>query len=457
MPHYKYIALNKANARLAGTIQAASDELARKELNNLGLSVLDMQEMTPDQLAASQKSATKVFTFNALDANGKKVSGTIKSIDEKTAYNRLINEYGLAVQALLVDGQPCDLQKIQQAAATAAQQPAATPGQPQEEAPAKALSPEEKDLQNTVTETVNTVYDLLKNKGDLLKEEYKASIKKRVDKLLLIKSSSNTSYIRNTCSELLQLVKNPEIYLDTTKQEQAQDITAKTEKILYTMEHTQAPPKEFLGSALTNKLKRISEEKLGASSNAWTKFKQKFAASVIAATEDPPEIKKIKAEIASLKGEFWYYVKQWFVRGKERSQMTAHIQETRKKIQDKKIELAKAKERNQVYKSAGSTTNVRPMAKYLIAINTFTGWLLSFYLAYYFVAYIFAYKNTGIAPDAWNFNIFEVGTLKTMLIVTFIAHAATSIKITFFRYSYFSGAVIFGLATISGILLLANI
>ena len=99
MPAYHYIALNKQQKELAGVIEAPDESAARVKLKELELSVVSLS--TVDGTQTPEGSSKKVFEFEALDKNTKKVVGTIVGEEPLAVYTRLFDEYELNVLALV--------------------------------------------------------------------------------------------------------------------------------------------------------------------------------------------------------------------------------------------------------------------------------------------------------------------------------------------------------------------
>lgn len=101
---YSYIALNAENQKLKGVINALDESGAKKKLHNVGLSVLSLREADEKEIVSTTEQKNTVslpsFTFFVIDPQGKKLSGSIESIDRKNALRRLVAEYGFEVLSL---------------------------------------------------------------------------------------------------------------------------------------------------------------------------------------------------------------------------------------------------------------------------------------------------------------------------------------------------------------------
>ena len=66
-------------------------------------------------------------------------------------------------------------------------------------------------------------------------------------------------------------------------------------------------------------------------------------------------------------------------------------------------------------------------------INAFTGWLLAFYVLYYFVALYITSKDFGIPEIPQAFYIYESHIFKYILVTLFLLHSTTALKVNFFK------------------------
>ena len=73
MALFRYIVTNQSGKKLSGTVEAPNYNVARKELNNLGFSILNLVPTTEKPKAENSKK----FIFEALDNNSKFIQGSI--------------------------------------------------------------------------------------------------------------------------------------------------------------------------------------------------------------------------------------------------------------------------------------------------------------------------------------------------------------------------------------------
>ena len=97
MAFFKYIVANNKGKRLKGSVEAPNEKVARRELNNLGFSILEIEE-TEDKPTSDNNKL--IFVFEAIDKNGKIINGTIPANTEENALVKLKKQYDLKVTAL---------------------------------------------------------------------------------------------------------------------------------------------------------------------------------------------------------------------------------------------------------------------------------------------------------------------------------------------------------------------
>ena len=67
MAKFRYTVINPQNQQLTGTINAPDIKLARSELNNLGFSVLKIDEINEEEKEAELAANLITFDFEAFD------------------------------------------------------------------------------------------------------------------------------------------------------------------------------------------------------------------------------------------------------------------------------------------------------------------------------------------------------------------------------------------------------
>ena len=89
-------------------------------------------------------------------------------------------------------------------------------------------------------------------------------------------------------------------------------------------------------------------------------------------------------------------------------------------------------------------------------MNAFTGWLLTFYLVYYFTSIYLNTKEIGIEGIPATLSLYRSAFLKYFLTTLFLLHAALSIKINFFRRNDVATLVITPMFLLGSVLIVLN-
>ena len=88
-------------------------------------------------------------------------------------------------------------------------------------------------------------------------------------------------------------------------------------------------------------------------------------------------------------------------------------------------------------------------------LNALTGWLLAFYIIYYFVSLYLKTKDFGLSGIPKGFIVYESRIFKYILVTLFLLHITTAIKINFFKKNLIADIIllpVFIFATIISIL-----
>lgn len=458
MPFYKYTVANIEGKKLSGTVEAPNEQTARAELNNLGFSILQLSESTPEEV---KKSDTPKFVFEAIDKNSQQITGTTPGKDKVEVLKKLEEEYDLTITALWPEGS--DAETIKQARLEGQKhlQDRLLQAQQQEEKEVKNLEQqkEEQFVKNKIEKILNEVYALLKNFDEDFALDQKAMINKKIDKLLRIKHSTNLEYILATAEELLQSIQEQEKVLNEKGlKDKRLELTIKTQNLLKELNRSSKP--KSLAEDVLSRIQRWEEkhQEGNVKQNFFHRYLYKILKTVKEIFETPPEVAVIREQVKIYNKQLWDFAKLYF---KESTP------EYRQKIKTalKTIWKARSKAKHTLTQVKKGLKKRRLQAKYqekslainiLEEINLFSGWLLAFYLLFYFVGLYITTKDFGFAtiPDA--FYIYDSRIMKYILALLFITHASSSIKINFFRTNKLANIVIFPIFIISSIVAILN-
>ena len=313
MAKFQYIAVNQQNKTLKGTIESQDETAARAELNNIGLSVMEITETS--QKMTQPNPSQVIFHFVAKDKIGKKVIGTIKGQDEISIYKRLSEEYGFDVESLENESAgvktSLDINTIKEQAGKLNLdeiQTTNTAGQMQAKRP----------IEIQVEKVVNEVQENLKKLDDKLKPEAKKLIRDQINKLLLIKSSTNEDYIKESCKKVLSTIQNEESFISKDKDADLRNKMAiKSQKLFYDMKRSENKLTESITQNLISKIRNMGASKKGEEKSLIKKIISDISEKLSTIFTSTPEETAQKQIISAINSQIWDYYKLWFKSAKE--------------------------------------------------------------------------------------------------------------------------------------------
>lgn len=460
MPIFKYTVANKEGKKLSGTVEAPSEEIARKELNNLGFSILLLQqiEKLPDEIANQPK-----FIFEAVDKNNKIVSGTIPAISEEEAYKKLQEEYDFTVTATWKEGSTIEeVEAARKRGGEKLQQKVLT--DQADDPKFQNLEEEKKAVEiKAKTESILTqVNELLKTYEANFSPTQKSEINKKIDKLLRIKNSSNSDYVLASAQDLLMSLEEAEKQLlETGMHSKELELKLKTKKLLNELNSTSRP--KTLGEDILEKISKWEKHQAGKTTEAQnlpTKLVGKVLAKIKSFFETAPEVVAIKEQIKVYNKQIFEFAKMYLKKGtpeykQKLRKAIGTIWEARKRAVANLVALKEAL-KNQKANSQETQLEDGLLATALSEINALSGWLLAFYVLYYFAGIYLNTKDFNLAQIPSEFQIYNTHVFKYILGITFLLHACTAIKINFFKKSLVADAVLPPIFIFGSIIIILN-
>jgi hypothetical protein len=443
MAIFKYTIANKEGKKLNGSVEAPDENTARLELENLGFSILLLAETKE---SPKTDSTLGKFVFEAIDKNSKLVSGTIPAKNAEEAISKLQSEYELNVSAIWIEGSTKEqIENARKEGQKRIQTQIQTPITPQQasNAPIETTTPnleQEKKVQfikEKIELTLKLVNELIQKFDQELAPDKKVEINKKIDKLLRIKNSTNVDYILESANDLLKFLEEQEKSLkENTHQEKRFEFQVQTQKLLQTLnqrEHEKSLKEDVLGKIeewQRAHLENPEKASLGAKiiNSILVKIKNFFTT--------PPEIEAIKIQISTYNKQLWEFVKLYF---KEPTpEYKAKVKNTLKTIwQARKTAIANLRAIKSQIRNQGDTnkSDEKVVFPLIEEINALTGWLLGFYIIYYFISLYLNTKYFGLSTIPSSFHVYETHIFKYILVITFLLHSASALKINFFRNS----------------------
>lgn len=402
--YFQYTALSPDNKKLSGTIEAKDEKDARERLNELGLSIT-MIKVLPVEVPLGRAAGIR-FTFEATDRKMKKVVGTIDAPSFDEAFAKLTTDYFLNVQILFPEQvkeneKKFYLDQLETLEFALAQKKEKGEGRVTSTAAAK----ERQKLLVKVNQTVQTVQAFLNEYGQDMKPEERESIRAYINQLFRIKDSTNLKHIQQTCENMLSYLEKREIFLKETRRlrEQA-TIKVESHELLEEFQKT-GFRKEIDIMGLIQKLGKIP-------------FFKNILQQWLFDDENAMELRK---KIKALGHRIWEFRKISF-KSKDKN-YKREIQETIRQLQEERkryeFELHGLKEKHRLERREAQKTLRR---KDFGTGSLFIGWILSFYLVFYFLTFPFAFKNLGIPSIPKTFGFYSIPFLKGILVLLFLFH-----------------------------------
>jgi len=429
MPQYKYLAITQDNQKMSGSLSASNEEEARKELNQLGLAILNIEEVKTNQAQqqpqpaqpttpepASQKpipvkkttvipkkddkvDANKIlkkFEFEALDKTGRKIVGTIPAQDKFTAFSRLTREYQFDVSYISkLDAPQAEKDHDREEGVEGLKKQLEDVAEVEKQVTQSLKNNEFSIKQDLLLQKVDFVLEKIKQVmtdfGSEIKPENKKLIQGYVDKLLRIKNSTNLEYIEHTAEDLLKKIQDQELFLHKENmQKQRASLTVASQEMLASLRSTNVRDKNF---------KQDLQEKI-----TYVKYKplQNLAKKGLDLFKEDPEITSVKSMIKTVNKQLLTYAKIWITTSDKEAKN--HVVESLKKIFEERKNLKTKLKTLKIQKRTKAIQEVKKSEDDTFASESsnFLGWLIAFYLGYYFYAY---YLKNGAQGNLFKYLV----------------------------------------------------
>ncbi|HPU95069.1 MAG TPA: hypothetical protein PK398_02730 [Candidatus Gracilibacteria bacterium] len=478
MPLFHYTVANKENKKLSGSIEAADESIARAQLNNLGFSILEISE-GPEVEQSTQSAETsqpqkphQKYIFEAINPQGQKITGTIVSNDELSAFRRLKEEYELAVTAIYKENA-----KEEEVAEARAKGTYSLNQVIEQEQQLKDIGNKDLITQDRLKKEIEVrtrVEYILKQVNELLLEydqdipaDKHKEINQRIDKLLRIKSSTNLDYVISTAEELLEFIKTTEISIKQKNYlEKRTRLKLQIKNMLSKLHET--GKSKTIAEDIVKTIQKWQQKNIQKTIKIpwYTRTINNILVAIKKFFETPEEIRVLKSQIKNLNTQLFEYIKiyikepakEYKQKAREaiisiwtmRKNTVAQLKEIQLRIKEEKKQKRMESSKNKVKEESSDT---------LEDFSEFTGWLLAFYLAYYFVSLYVITKDFGFGgldniPKLLNF--YATSIFKYILATVFLLHAGFTIKNNFFRKSKIASLIIFPVTTFLVIFIIVN-
>jgi hypothetical protein len=478
MPQYSYTIINADNQELNGTINAPDEAAARNELSSIG-SVLTLNTVSENASAAAEPAETDVisaeteaeeeeneqiikYDFEAIDKNGKKVVGTIQGEDIYSIYKRLVQEYQFDVSQLYPDNlSPKDKGKAQLRGLDDLKDKL-TEEKMVEELDMKKqelnqieFEKKQKSMKSQVDFVLEKVSAMLKTYSEELDPTRKSKIKYYVEKILRIKNSTNLDYIRQTCEEMLTYLQKEEIFLNHEQRiKEKTRLSIEAKSMMMELNRINKPPgKDIFESLREWRTDRITNNTEPTSIDRLIDI---LITPLIGSVPEDDEIIELRNRIHTSNGQLKEFVIIYFQAPDQ--EFKTETKQTLLRLWEQRKQEKKALKQLIQQKHDARTSHVRNTSMEILEKEIFgvAGWVLAFYIAYYFLTIYLNSKDFSFIPDTKLNLLFQTAIVKYFFTTLFFFVCFLGIKIEFFRRKPLITPVLFVLFFFCSSLIILN-
>lgn len=460
MPRFRYTVINEENKQLQGTIGAPEESSARKELNDLGFSILTLEIL--DETTQTNESEIPVFEFEAFDKNQKKVLGTIQAEDQYAAFKRLLSEYEFEINYVIDNDLPekdkekqrklgaIDLyNKFQEETAENRQKETGN------EKDLREFEQKQIVLKQQIEFVLGKVSAMLDQYAAEMKPEVKTELKKQVEKILRIKNSTNLDYVRKSAEELLTYIQKEELFLhEESRSKERTKMIVEAQSMMMQLRKG----KSTKNLSINEILRQWYETHIKSNPEPSTleKIPGYFIAHYLDIENENEAIIELRKQLSNVNSQLKQYISLYFKAPSPEFKLETGdgiktLWQERKRIikaiKNEKKALIKDRQ------TSGSSTASNGIGGEILA---FTGWLLTFYLIYYFASIYILTKNFGDFEIPYIFYIYKSAFLKYFLTTVFLLHATISLKKNLFHSSSTATVVLTTLFIFSSLVVYLN-
>lgn len=472
---FEYTALNPNNQSLNGLLEATDIEAAKEQLHKMNLSILMVLPISDENYLKriqgdtekKQSQGILTFIFEANDAKGKPVNGTIDATDDFSALRRLSREYQFEVITLYKEA-ATEAQKIDSKALLSSlkanlseeEKNFSNPANPFQDEDLEALSLSENALKQKVIQEVDQIIhcanEVLSQHGDLFALEQRRWIDKKKGELERIRQSNNFKHIAEVCNDLYQQLKEPEQLKGAVAEEKnrySQIVTQLGRSALINKE-SDIYQKALgfhkihdLGQSILESMQHLtaSKQKKSSDQGFLKTLRQRFRkipdtpirSSDFTAAEKASGMTGLKEIMLPLRS---------LLSAKNKLERQTYKDQLRSAFANYKQQRNQKKQQQQEKKQEKAhlpDDKVSRTAFFLTEIESFFSWLLAFYLIYLFLALLSLERRLILSPD------FVIKTLESPLIINitiflFITHFLSFIRKRFFSHHVLASLFWFG-------------
>ncbi len=470
---FKYTALSPNNQKQTGALDAESLDAAKEKLHKLNLSIIDVSETTEEEAKkleeapAIQEAEEGIITymFFAKDPSLKEINGTIDAQDPYAAYKRLIGEYHFSVNDLYPQSSANPeadsfKQKFEEWNEMLEAEGIETTLKPTAGVKEELEEEGEKMSQEIVDEIDNFIINaknVIKNHSDQFSRPFLAEIERTLDELERVRASNNLKHITKVCNNLYDLISHPDIVdkQETTTDTAFSGLISKlrqsgfiNNQFQFLKAHSlQKKAKRFekMQTLFAKILKTLNKKKSDEIDKSFAeKIKKRRSKWLSGLTKS---LRKKAEEGEESKVKFGQVVSKFIEYAKESNPILrkARKEEMKTLYGEWKEQRKRATEEKSAKKMTTEPKAAKPKKDYnlfFLEADSFVGWLLTFYIIYFFLVSFSLEKNIGLPSEL------ILKTLKSPLILNIIIflvflHFALKLKTRYFRQNFVGSLFLF--------------
>jgi len=462
---FSYTALTKDNKKITGILDTGSQEAAQAELHKMGVAIIainkisekEYEKLKKEQKAVREKKGIQTFNFLAVDPNKKEIEGTIDAVDDFSAYKRLRTEYKFKVTDLhLTKATEAEKETAKGTLLNFETRLEEELAASKEEKKGGGEEMEEEINKNIIAEVDKVIINTkktLKDCQNLFSNELLSEIKKTLDELERIRISNNIKHITEVSNDLYSLLSNPDKGdkkdIQNNKYQSLigeikDNPLVKKEFELYKKAVKLSGAKKVLGS-ITKRLKQLTETSKEEEEKAGliTRIKFKIHAFLEKLTKKKKDEKSEKSDTAETP-----------VQDAEQAGDAVGTQsdEALAKADASTDEKAEEKPKPALRKDEKKKHD---FTKLFVEIDSFIGWLLCFYIIYFFSVNFSLEKNIGLKSE-FVFKTLKTPLLLNIIIFLLLIHFTQRIKNLHFRQNALAAFFLIALSLGAYTLLVVN-
>jgi hypothetical protein len=500
----QYTALTTENKKVTGVMDLPDKDAARAELHKMGVAIISVEEISEEEYVKFQKEqeefkvqkGIKTYQFMATDPYGKDVEGTIDAMEDFSAYKRLREEYQFKVENLYLMT-ATEMEKTQAKAMLEAyeeqlkQSQATTKKGERRTAAQEEKEETEEDINREIVaeidRVINNAKKTIESHPDFFSSQLLVEIQTTLNDLERIRTSNNIKHITELSNDLYALIANPDkAPADKTQDPEYQALVSeihdsalvKKEFELYKKAVDVSGVKKLFGD-IGKRLKDMTETKkdqeqgkkgivvkIKASIHQFLEKNTQKKPTKLPKAKRAEKPKTMFGEVIDNLREYFKAtspilkqtrrrellkaLKKWMSRKKPEEEKAAKTPEA--EFQKKVAKIA-AKENKR--KVAAEKRSGRDFTGFFVEVDSFVGWLLCFYIFYFYLVEFSIEKGLGL-PREFVFQTLKTPLLPNVTLALLMAHFILRLRNLHFRQNTLATVFLFFMGIAAYLLVVVN-